>query len=75
MWCEQIFVLSRRDCLGDVMDVKVVIEVGVGVVEIGVEGEVCGVRMGVAVSCMGTRGKGVVSTGGSVNVADGGGTG
>ena len=56
------------------MDVKVVIEVGVAVVEIGVEGEVCGVRMGVTVSCVGTRGKGVVSTGGSVNVADGGGT-
>ena len=39
-----------------------------GVVEV-----VCGVRMGVAVGGVGTRGEGVVSSGGSVSVADGGG--
>ena len=31
---------------------------------------VCDVRMGVAVSCLGTRGEGVVSSGGSVSVAN-----
>ena len=36
---------------------------------------ICGVRMGVANGCVGTRGKGVVSSGGSVSVPDGGGTG
>ena len=39
---------------------------------VGVE-VVCGVRMGVAVGCVGTRGEGVVNIGGSVSVADGGG--
>ena len=34
---------------------------------------VCGVRMGVAVGGVGTRGESVVSSGGSVNVADSGG--
>ena len=34
---------------------------------------VCCVRIGVAVGCVGTRGEGVVSSGGSVSVADGGG--
>ena len=61
------FVFFRRGCLGD-MDVKVVIEVVVGVLEM-----VCGLRMGVAVGGVGTRGEGVVSSGGSVSVADGGG--
>ena len=40
---------------------------GVGVVEV-----VCGVRMGVGVGSVGKRGEGVVSSGGSVSVADGG---
>ena len=40
----------------------------VGVVEV-----VCGVRMGVAVGGVKATGKGVVSSGGSVSVADGGG--
>ena len=52
------------------MDVKVVIKVVVGVVEV-----VCGVRMGMAVSCIGTRGEGVVNSGGSVSVTDGRGAG
>ena len=47
---------------------KVVIEVVVGVMEM-----VCGLRMGVAVGGVGTRGEGVVSSGGNVSVADGGG--
>ena len=34
---------------------------------------VCGVRMGVAGGGVGTRGEGVVSRGGNVSVADGGG--
>ena len=55
---------------GCMMDVKVVIEVVVGVV-----GVVCGVRMGMAVSCIGTRGEGVVNSGGSVSVTDGRGAG
>ena len=38
-------------------------------------GVVCGVTMGVAVGCVRTRGEDVMSTGGSVSVADGGGTG
>ena len=42
---------------------------------VGVVGVVCGVRIGVAVGCVGTRGEGAVSSGGSVCVADGGGTG
>ena len=73
------FVFFRHGCLGVrwggwgdgcMMDVKVVIEVVVGVV-----GVVCGVRMGMAVSCIGTRGEGVVNSGGSVSVTDGRGTG
>ena len=62
--------LSRHGCLGYIMNVKVVMEAVVGVV-----GVVCGVRIGVAVDCVGTRAEGVVSNGGSVCVADGGGTG
>ena len=42
---------------------------------VGMVGVVCDVRMGVAVGCVGTRGEGVVSSRGSVRVADGGGTG
>ena len=34
---------------------------------------VCGVRIGVAIGCVGTRGEGVVTSGGSASVADGGG--
>ena len=37
-------------------------------------GVVCGVTMDVAVGCVRTRGEGVTSSGGSVSVADGGGT-
>ena len=33
----------------------------------------CGVRIGVAIGCVGTRGEGVVTSGGSASVADGGG--
>ena len=62
------FVFSRCCCLGDKMDVKVVMEVVVGVVEV-----VCRVRMGVAVGCVRTGGEGVVSRGGGVSVADDGG--
>ena len=40
---------------------------GVGVVDL-----VCEVKMGVVVGGVGTRGEGVVSSGGSVSVADGG---
>ena len=36
---------------------------------------VCGVRIGMAVGCVGTRGECAVHSGGSVCVADGGGTG
>ena len=50
------------------MGVKVVIEVVVDVIVL-----VCGVRMGVAVGGVGTIGKRVVSSGGSVSVADSGG--
>ena len=49
------------------IDVKVVMELVVGVI--------CGARIGVAVGCVGTRGEGVVSSRGSISVADGGGTG
>ena len=39
---------------------------------VGVMDLVCGVRIGVAVGSVGTIGKGVVSSGGSVSVADSG---
>ena len=39
---------------------------------VGVVEAVCGVRMGVTVGCVGTRGEGVVSSGRSVSLADGG---
>ena len=38
---------------------------------VGVVGVICGVGMGVENGCVGARGKGVVSSGGSVSVADG----
>ena len=42
---------------------------------VGVVGVVCGVRMGVVVGCVGTRGESVVSSGGSASVTDVEGTG
>ena len=41
---------------------------GVGVLEV-----VCGVSMGVGVDCVGSRGEAVVSSGGNVSAAGGGG--
>ena len=50
------------------MGARVVIEVVVGVLEV-----VCGVSMGVGVDCVGSRGEAVVSSGGNVSAAGGGG--
>ena len=61
------FVFFWHGCLGDMMGVRVVIEVVVGVVEV-----FCSVRMGLGVGGVGNRGGDVVSGGGNVNVADGG---
>ena len=68
-----ILVFSRRDCLGNMMDLKMVRVCGWcgGVGGVGVLEVVCGVIMGVVVGGVGTRGEGVVSSGGNVSVADG----
>ena len=62
------FVFFRRGCLENMMGVRVTVEVGVGVVKV-----LCGLRMGVGVGGVGNRGEGMMSSGGNVSVADGGG--
>ena len=65
MWCKQAgFFCHFLACLRDMMGVRVVIEVAVGVVRV-----ICGVRMSVGVSSVGNRGEGVADSG-----AGGGGT-
>ena len=64
MW---FFIFFWHSCLGDIMGVRVVIEVAVVVVEV-----LCSVRMGVGVGIVGNRGWVVVSGGESASVADGG---
>ena len=69
------FVLFWRGCLGDMMGVRVVMEVIVGSVCWLVWWCWCGggsVRMGVGVGSVGNRGEGMVSSGGNVSVTDGG---
>ena len=54
------------------MGVRVVIEVVVGVVLVGVVEVFCSLRMGVGVGGVRNRGGGVVSGGGNASLADGG---
>ena len=61
------FIFFQHGCLGDMMDVKVVMELVIGVVEVFYS-----VTMGMGVGGVGNRGS-VESGGGDASVADGGG--
>ena len=75
MWCKCDFLSGLDFCgyLGDMIGVRVLIEVVVGaLVLFGVVKVLCSVRMGVAIGGVGKRGGGVVSGRGNASVADGG---
>ena len=72
MWCKCGFLsFSGVFVWGDMMGVRVVIEVVVGLVVLVVE-VFCSVRIGVGVGSVRNRGGTVVSGGGNASVADGG---
>ena len=67
------FIFFRRGCLGDMMDVRVVMELVIGVVVlVGVVEVFYSVTMGVGVGGVGNGGRSVESGGGDASVADGG---
>ena len=68
------FIFFWRGCLGNMMDVRVVMELVVGVVVlVGVVEVFYSVTMGVGVGGVGNRGRSVESGGGDASVADSGG--
>ena len=69
------FIFFWRGCMEDMMGVRLVIEVVVGVVvSVSVVELFCSVRIGLGVGGVGNRRGSVVSGGGDASVADGGGT-
>ena len=66
------FIFFRRGCLGDMMDVRVVMELVINVVVLVGVVVFCSVTMGVGVGGVGNRGRSVESGGGDASVADGG---